>query len=345
MIISDLMRSLGDNNGYYNPGKILPYLDDTMVFFIVGERRIGKTDYFLRLACRLYIETGKQTMWIRNKLVELQDPSFHAAFLTDAKRYGWCPPEWETRSDGVYTSEGRDGQQVILFQSITTFSNRRGGSNPDVLMMVFDEFMPEDRRYPPAAAKGLMSLTKTVFSGNSEARVFCLSNIVSAVNPYFAAFRIYPEAGRDVTLYPDKRILIERCRGYHRAIEQDNPWTAIYRAGRYGDYADESEDDLLSLVVDRMPKGLAPYDWGIVASGQLYRAYAGDRWIYFARQGGDPPRGLTLYTADREAVSNRVRYIPSDITRAIKGIFDRGLGRFIGANCLFDIMSIIYTDL
>lgn len=341
--IKECMKAIGDNGGFYNAKKILPSFNDTMIYFIIGERRIGKTDYFLHLACKLYIDYGFQTMWIRNKLVELKDTSFASNFLNDAKLMGWCPIEWEARTDGIYTSEGKDAEQVILFQSISTFSNRRGGANPKVLMMVFDEFMPEDRRYPKQCAKGLMSLTKTVFSGNTDARVFCLSNIVSAVNPYFARFRIYPKGV--ITRDDEKAIVIEKCRGYRKAILNDNPWNKVYRAGAYGDYADESEDDILSLVVDRIPKGCTPMDYLIASNDLLYRPYTDHKRVYFTQHKGQVPKTIDIYTLDRDMVSANIHYMPNLMVATIKSMFDNGLGRFVGANCLFDIMNIIYKDL
>lgn len=341
--IKKAMIEIGDNNGFYNAKKILPSFDDTMIYFIIGERRIGKTDFFLHLACKLYIDYGVQTMWIRNKLVELKDASFTGAFLNDAKLRGWCPDEWETRADGVYNSEGKDADQIILFQSISTFSNRRGGANPRVLMMVFDEFMPEDRKYPKHASKGLMSLTKTVFSGNTECRLFCLSNIVSAVNPYFASFRIYPSS--IITSYPEKAIVIEKCRGYKKAIEQGNPWNKVYKAGNYGDYADESEDKILSLVVQSVPKGAKRSDFMFVTANGTYALFTKNGYGYFMLHKGNIPNMVYLYTADRELVSDKVYYINNHIKATIKNGFDCGFSRFVGANCLFDIMSIIYNDM
>lgn len=343
--IIECMERLGDNDGFYSPQKILDDLrDDAMVAYIVGERRIGKTDYFLRLACTLYLEHGCQTMWIRNKLVELKDPSFASAYLNDAKLRGWCPDEWVTRSDGVWTSDDKTADQVILFQSISTFSNRRGGANPRVLMMVFDEFMPEDRQYPKQCAKGLLSLTKTVFSGNPEARLFCLSNIVSAVNPYFACMRIYPQT--EITRYPEKGIVIEKCRGYKKAIPDGNPWNRVYAAGSYGDYADETEDEIISLVIRKQPKeGLEPYDFVLSCNGVLYNVAQDHKKVYFWERRGKVPRNVQIYTLDRESVSSTVLHAPDWLLRALREIFDGGFGRFVGANCLFDVMSMVYSDL
>ena len=176
---------------WYNTAKLDKYASDAMMYFIVGERRIGKTLHFQKKAFELFEETGLQTMWLRNKKVEFADPSFIADFLNAPRKFGWCDEENICFPDGVYTDKDKT-EQIIKFQSISTFSNRRGNMTDNVGMIVFDEFMPEDRRYPKRAHIGLMSLTKTVLSGRKDAKCYCLSNFISAANPYWVGFQIYP---------------------------------------------------------------------------------------------------------------------------------------------------------
>ena len=71
--IKSLLESYGDNEGWYNPLKLLPYFDDTILFYIVGARRIGKTDLFLRLACDLWLQYNRKTLWIRDHDKHFQD--------------------------------------------------------------------------------------------------------------------------------------------------------------------------------------------------------------------------------------------------------------------------------
>lgn len=342
--IRKCLEKLGDNGGWYNAQKILPYIDECMMLWIVGERRIGKTDLMLHLAMMLWQDHGLRTMWIRNRKVELDDPAFFNTFLADALEHGWTDREYIVRPDGVYeaTEDGKPApdKRAIVFQSISTFSNRRGGAHPDVVMMVFDEFMPEDRKYPAQCAKGLMSLTKTVFSGRTDARVFCLSNFVSAANPYFVAFGIYPEPGQDVTVYEDKGMLIEKCRGYHRAIAEDNPWTSIYRAGRYGDYADETEDTLLQLV-RKMPKGAIPEPYAILRDGRVYRPYTKDGLVYWALYKGSL-NGVSLYASTIQETSDSVRMLPRFYLNSMAEISANGGYRFADANVMFAILNIVY---
>ena len=339
--IKKLLKSYGDNGGRYNARRILRHFDDTMLFYILGARRIGKTDLFLRLACDLWQQYNLKTMWIRNKKVELEDPAFMADFLSDPKRFGWCPDSWTVRSDGVYTGPDKTDELIIKFQSISTFSNRRGGAHPGVVLMVLDEMMPEDRKYPRMCAQGLLSLSKTVFSGNKDARIFCLSNYVSAANPYFVRFRVYPDPDKDGTVFPDKGILIERCRGYRSAIEDDNPWNRVYKAGGVGNYESENEDSLITLI-SKIPKGcsMAPYLFKM--DGIIYREWRKNGVKYFDELKGGIPANTVVYTPNVSECGQGVQLIHPFIIQALNQDMIFGTLRFKDPNVMFAILSMIY---
>ena len=338
--IKAILTAIGDNDGWYNGLRILPYFDDTAMFWIIGARRIGKTDLVLRVMCLLYIVFGEKTMWVRNKMVELKDPSFHSAFLNDAKLHQWCPPDWETRPDGVHTGPDKDSDTVCSYQSISTFSNRRGGAHPGTLMMIFDEFCPEDRKYPPMCATGLMSLTKTVFSGNEDARCFCLSNFVSAANPYFVKCRIYPRTDRPITAYPDKSMLIERCTGYRCGILEDNMWNKAYKAAQIGNYASESEDRLIELV-KRMPKGAVPQPYIFKIDELLYRGYTKNGITYYSEYHGKV-NDIVIWTPNLKECDDRVVLMPVFMRRNIEAEMQSGTLRFKDPNVMFAILNMAF---
>lgn len=339
--IKALLQYYGNNDGWYNGERsILPNFDEYMIYWLIGERRIGKTDLMLRLACDLWTHYHLQTMWVRNKQVELKDPSFHADFLADAVKHGWCPDTWEAIEQGVFNGSGKDAEQIIKFQSISTFSNRRGGAHPNVIMIVFDEFMPEDRKYPPMAAQGILSLTKTVFSGNTECKLFCLSNFTSAANPYFVKFRIYP--GKDlVTLYPDKRMLIERCDGYRKGIEEGNPWNDVYKSVGMGNYASEKEDALLGLVVGKIPKGAKGDMIVYCIDGLYYRAYRNEGYTVYAEYKGSM-KDLFPYTPNTSECSDKVAFILPWMIKRIVTELQSGTLRFTTPNVMFAILNMAY---
>ena len=309
-----------------------------MLMMIIGARRIGKTDLFLRLACDLWQRYQLRTMWVRNKLTELKEPSFFNEFLNDAKMLGWCPDSWETKSDGVH--DPGDDEPIIKFQSISVFSNRRGGSHPDVIMMVLDEFMPEDRRYPHMCASGLLSLTKTVFSGNTDARCFCLSNFVSAANPYFVKFRVYPAKDKDVTFFPDKAILIERCTGYRCSILDENPWNSVYKAAGVGNYASETEDKLIELIKP-VPKGARPETYLILNDGIIYRGWNKNGLQYWNEYKGRTD-GIAIYTPNLKECSDTVHMLHPFFKKDLEQNMIFGALRFKNPNVMFAILSIVF---
>lgn len=327
-----------DTQGFYNGRRaLIPGFDRAMVSWIVGQRRIGKTQFFIHLMCHAYQEHGVTTLWLRNKVVELEE--LGNGFLYDAKRLGWCPDEWEVRADGVYTGSGKDASQVCWFKAISTFSNARGSSYP-CNIVVFDEFMPEDRRYPHGCATGLISLVKTVVSNRPEARVYCLSNSISAVNPYFARYRIFPKDV--VTWYDDKAMLIEKCVGYQQANMSDaNPWLKVYKATGYSEYADEKDDARWELIVRTVPKGAKPTDWLLQSNGFVYRAWIWNGIYYFAEYKGKRS-GTYMITSERENVNTQCLYMSPDFKNSLMQLFDTGGARFVGANTMFDVLNSVF---
>ena len=322
---------------HYSLRKLSQVDESVRLFFVVGERRIGKTLFFQWLMCQLYIETGYQTMWVRNKKVELEDDGFVNGFLNACRDFEWCPDDWTCTPRGVQDGDGND---VCLFQSISTFSNRRGNRTADVLMMVFDEFMPEDRRYPRNCCKGLMSLIKTVLAERPESMCFCLSNFISGANPYFVGFQIYPRDGQDVTVFPEKGIAIEVCKGYKTAIVKDNPWNSVFRAGKYQDYATSDEDKLMELV-RRVPKGAEPQNWVLISDDVAYRMWVKDGIGYWNRYGGSL-KGLLLYTANREECGKGVQMLPPYLFKILQQDFELDIMRYRDPNVMFAVLSILY---
>ncbi len=330
-----------DTPGFYHAKRILPFYDRAMLFFITGERRIGKTFFFTRVMCKLYLEYGYQTVWLRNRLVELQDPAFAASFLADMKKLGYCPEEWDARIDGVYTCPGAEARLVCSFKSLSTFSNSRGGAWPDVAMILLDEFQDESGRFPKKACTGLLSLTKTIFSGR-DGRCFLLSNSISCMNPYYAHFRIWPN--EPVSFFEDKAIVIEKCSGfYRRAIGRRNQWNKVYKAGvGYGDYADESNDDRMNLIAS-VPKGAEAIGWIVKVNGNVYRPFMSKGRYYFKAYNGNPGQCYVFVTANAD-LDGRAMMLPKQMTKALSEMFKAGTARFQDANCMFDMMSVVFPS-
>lgn len=320
---------------WYNTDKLDKHAPDAKMRFIVGARRIGKTLHFQKRAFELFNTEGLQTMWVRNKKVELTDPSFINDFLNAPKKFGWCDQECYTTGEGVFSE---DKEPIIKFQSISTFSNRRGNMTDLVGEITVDEFMPEDRRYPKRCHIGLMSLTKTVLSGRENSYCNCLSNFISSANPYFVGFQIYPDKKYDVTNFKSKGIAIEVCRGYKGAIEDDNPWNAVYRAGAYQDYANAEEDKLFNLITT-VPKSGTLHNVFIVSNGVSYGCTFKNGYVYFHE---NKPNTRFVFSPNLQETTDKIGLVPKFYRDLLKQWSDDNVLRFANPNVMYAILSMIY---
>ena len=344
-LVDACILEIGDNEGWASFLKLLRAAPDCPIWFMIGARRIGKTDVSLHLALALWQKYGRRTMWIRDVLKTLEASNFQADFLNDAYEFGWIRDvddthKWTVKADGVHDPSG---ELVIKFQSLSTYSSRRGPAHPDVDLMLFDEFIPEDRRYMRGALKGLMSLTKTVFSGREGCRCICTSNFVALSNPYFAGFEIYPDPKKDVTAWPDKGVAVERCRGYRCAISADSAWNKAYAAAHYGDYADEDEDQMHKLI-RRMPKGAKPDKWAIMINDKWFRIYTTSDGMRIAKREPNLNRNATvLYVADPRDLSEDVLLLDPLHRLAIENDIAAGRLRYEDPNTLFAFVNLTYN--
>lgn len=265
--------------------------------------------------------------------------------MNDAYEFGWIHDEddkhvWSCKADGVHDPSG---ELVIKFQSLSTYSSRRGPAHPDVDLILFDEFIPEDRRYMKGALKGLMSLTKTVFSGREGCRCICTSNFVALSNPYFAGFEIYPDPKQDVTVWDDKGVAIERCRGYRCAIPKESAWNRAYAAAHYGDYADEDEDEMHKLI-RKIPKGAVPDRWALNIYGKWFRVYTTTNGLRIAKQERNIIKSATvMYVTDPKDLSDEVALIPAVTRLSIENDIALGRMRYEDANTLFAFVNLTYN--
>ena len=345
--VDDVILEIGENEGWANFLKLLREARGCPIWFMIGARRIGKTDVALHIALVLWQKYRRKTMWVRDVLKAMESANFQADFLNDAYEFGWIHDEddkhtWTCKADGVHDPSG---ELVIKFQSLSTYSSRRGPAHPDVDLILFDEFIPEDRRYMKGALKGLMSLTKTVFSGREGCRCICTSNFVALSNPYFAGFEIYPDPEQDVTVWEDKGVAIERCRGYRCAIAKESAWNKAYAAAHYGDYADEDEDEMHKLI-RKMPKGCKPDNWAVKIGGQWFRIYTAPKGIRIAKRENEQnlfKQKIYFYVTDPKDLSDDVVMIDAFHRVMIDNDIASGRLRYEDPNTLFAFINLTYN--
>lgn len=315
---------------------------EVLLYNAIGGRGCGKTDYGLQIAIKLYQCYGCATTWIRHKDKELTDEGNYRGFLNDPKHFGWCPEEWIVKADGVYT--GKDGEQLIIFKSVNTFSNARGAGHPNVLFAVFDEMLPEDGKYRPSpkmCVRGLLSLMETMTRGRDGSLLLVMSNYVTARNPYWAKLEIYNDPRYDVTLFEDKAVAIEVCRGYKFVLRPDSKLAKLKRAAKMPEYEDEKADPLLGLV-EKIPNGAKPIDSFIYTDGMYCREFVHNGISYWMQHKGQIRDSDIVYSPDISECTKGIQALPKWFYKYLTERMETNLLRFSNPNVMFKILNIIY---
>lgn len=328
---------------YYNCDRIIKYGGDMPLWMVFGERRIGKTHLFTWVAIELYKRYGWQSAFLRNRKVEFEESGFLNSFLNAPLRFGWVDETWVCKPEGVYDGEGN---LVILFQALSTYSNARGNEHPDLHFIFMDEVQREDAKVTKRPHIAIMSLCQTFFSGKPDCLCILASNRISATNMMFLGFKIYPDSKYPVTVFKDKGIVIECCRkgDYHKDIEEDNPFNKVYRAGGYGDYADDDEDDMMRLVKP-VPKGSRPvYFFNFLMDGIIYSCYHNAPYYYFSENKGKLNPNLQLSSPNLEECVPGVVKTGKMELRKLREMMDANVLRYSTPNVMMAIVSLIYSQ-
>lgn len=327
---------------WYNPRKLVKYAPDIPLWLIYGMRRIGKTFFGTWLAIELYRRYGWTTAWVRNYKVEFEDPQFRSSFLNAPIRMRWVDDTWQMTDKGVLDGEGHT---VIEFFSLSTASNVRGNEHPDCHLIYMDEASREDRKVVKRAHIMFMSLMQTLLSGKPDCLAIVTSNRVSATDALLVGFKVYPNPKYDVTKV-GKALAIETCKkgDYHKAINENDPFLALYQQGGYGDYANDDEDDMMALIYDSLPKNAKLSDEFYVIDGTIYGSWTVGSLRYFdVYRGSTFPRDSYFFTPNITECTDKVYLIPSLFKNILKNQIDMGCCRFKSPNVMMPIVNICYA--
>lgn len=166
---------------------------------VAGGRGIGKTYGCKKKVIKNFIRRGEMFIYLRRYKSELVDAK-NTFFADVAKEF----PEWEFRVNGNQAEiapadtadmKKRPWQVIGYFVALSTAAFKKSVSYDVVTTIIFDEFIIERGAvtYLPNEEKIFKDFYSTVDRYQDKTRVFFLANAVSISNPYFLAWRIFPD--------------------------------------------------------------------------------------------------------------------------------------------------------
>lgn len=215
--------------------------------FVIGMRGAGKTYGALKYAMQHYLnarERGRewQFLYVRRMKTELQKLTIaRGGRLFRAVQKEFPERDLKAESNVLYC----DDQICGYAQPLSTASILKSDAFPDVQMIIFDEFIIDNRgtyHYLKDEVQKFLDLYETVARGRDVVCVF-LSNAVSVTNPYFDYFHLdKPKHGSFQKFGKSRDILVESVEVPDLAeLKKDTRFGHLIENTEYSDYAYDNE--------------------------------------------------------------------------------------------------------
>lgn len=186
-----------DTSMFYNPHSMLTH--KSKYNFIVSMRGLGKTYAITKFLVKQFLKHGYQFVYLRRYKEEIGQPILSRFFKNVENDPELKGIKFNIKGKNFYINDRLCGLAIALSQA----GYIKSIALPDTQYIMFDEFQLDlsvgNVRYMPNEPRMLKDLVETVFRHRNNWQVFCLSNAVSAYNPYFTAYKIYPNPNKEFT--------------------------------------------------------------------------------------------------------------------------------------------------
>lgn len=231
---------------YWDIKRTLSY--NALFNFIIGSRSAGKTYGSLKYNVEKFIEhrdKGRepwQFLYVRRLSTELEK----LTKMRGGRLFNAVQKEFP---DHVLSAESNilkcDGEVCGYSQPLSTASILKSDSFPNVKMIVFDEFIIDNRgtyHYLKDEVTKFLDLYETV-ARNRDVICLFLSNAVSVTNPYFDFFHLDKPMNGDIQRFgAAKDILVQNVVPAElMAIKKDSRFGNILKGTEYLEYAYDNE--------------------------------------------------------------------------------------------------------
>lgn len=214
---------------FYSPAKIDKR--DAVYNVIFGERSNGKTFALLRKALHLFIDTGKQSAYIRRWKEDVTGRRASRLF-EGLVAEGEVSRATKGKFTGIHYFSGKfylcnyDDNGKVVYSDLDLFcfafnlsdsEHDKSTSYPDVALIIFDEFLT-NKLYMQDEFVLFMNVVSTIVRRREDVKIYMLGNTVNKYCPYFAEMGLnhvpkMEQGTIDVYSYGDSKltVAVEYC--------------------------------------------------------------------------------------------------------------------------------------
>lgn len=230
---------------YYNFDKLFSY-SDALIYFVLGERGVGKTFGAKVAVLKKFIRTGEQFMYVRRYKTEL-DTSL-ATFWSDIQSKGFFDDlKLEVKNSKMLTTFLCDGEVCGYAVPLSTANILKSTAFPNVSTIIYDEVLLDNGgTYRPLKHEVtlFLDLIETVGRLRDNLKVIMLgNNIAPHSSPYFAYWNLeLPENGAEFRTFKDGAIVVNYIRNLaYREAKKKSKFGKLIDGTDYGRYAIDNE--------------------------------------------------------------------------------------------------------
>ena len=269
-----------DTSLFYSVDNIFSY--NALLYFLIGERGVGKSYSMKRWCINHYIRTKKKFILLRRVKKDTSD-----SLKNFAKDVGKEYPDdkFTFIEDDKLSYIKMNGEIIGYGMFLRGAENYKGISFEDVDTIMFDEFLVGDggSRYLKNEVAYLLSIMESVFRLRENVRVVCLGNSTSIINPYFEYFDINFDSSKRIQTFKDGVIYVEYIENKpYREYKKKTKLGTLVAGTPYEEYAIDNKFllDNYEFILER-PQNAYPY-FNIRIENNIYGVWLKDYTMYIS---------------------------------------------------------------
>lgn len=277
---------------YYNFDKLFSY-SDALIYFVIGERGVGKSFNSKVAMIKKFLRTGEQFLYIRRYKTELDTAL--ATFWDDIQANGYFDDlKLEVKKSKMLTQFLCDGEVCGYAVPLSTANILKSTPFPNVSTIIFDEFLLDTGgtyRYLKHEVTMFLDVIESVGRLRDNLKVILLGNALNVhASPYFAYWDLeLPVDGSEFRVFKDGAIVVNYIRNLeYRKAKKASKFGKLIDGTEYGKYAIDNE--VLrenNSFIEKRPNGAA-FDFSLVVNGVTLGVWNGHNGYIYLSEKYDP---------------------------------------------------------
>lgn len=284
-----------------------------LVCYVSSDRSDGKTTDLMRHVYDEFKQSGRIGVKAARFINDVT-PAMVENLITKLRavrpKLGEISIKGSPKRDGLHVYE--DGKQFLHCVPLSRVSAVKEQLDVKTHHNVyFDEYTPVNGRYLKGEVNALLELWRTVDRDTWSNKIICYSNHITASNPIFNYFDIYPRDG--VTRWKNGRfILLQVANKGNREQVKLSPLGELTAGTSYGEYATGGTmNDLNAYICARHTRDCLPFY--IRHGGKLYALYLSrpvDNYGFVLDYVLNPSNNAVIYTTTPNGGTAGGIYLP-----------------------------------